>query len=190
MLLAALQEVAEIFAKDTASADKIANETLKLPPGILAMLSDILADEGFRTLTTASGEDALRLYREQHPAAVFLDIWLPGMDGMELLRRIGTGPSAPRVVLVTAHGSERQAVEAIKAGAWDYFRKPFDNDELLAVVRRAVEAAERWQIPGAAHARLSLAKSLPHRSRRSEAKGQDQGQVHASEQPHNKGSCP
>jgi two-component system response regulator HydG len=62
------------------------------------------------------------------------------MDGMELLRRLLARAPAPRVVLITAHGSERQAVEAMKAGAWDYFRKPFENEELLAVVRRAVEA--------------------------------------------------
>jgi DNA-binding NtrC family response regulator len=61
------------------------------------------------------------------------------MDGMELLRRLAARAPAPRVVLVTAHGSERQAVDAMKAGAFDYFRKPFDADELLAVVRRALE---------------------------------------------------
>jgi DNA-binding NtrC family response regulator len=63
------------------------------------------------------------------------------MDGMELLRRLAARSPAPRVVVITAHGSERQAVEAMKAGAYDYFRKPFETEELLAVVRRAVEAA-------------------------------------------------
>jgi len=66
---------------------------------------------------------------------------MPRMDGMELLRRIKDGPSAPVVVMITAHGSERQAVEAMKVGAFDYFRKPFEPDELLAVVRRALESA-------------------------------------------------
>ena len=66
---------------------------------------------------------------------------MPGMDGMELLRRLAARSPAPRVIVITAHGSERQAVEAMKAGAYDYFRKPFETEELLAVVRRAVEAA-------------------------------------------------
>jgi DNA-binding NtrC family response regulator len=77
---------------------------------------------------------------QAHPAQlVITDLRMPRLDGMELLRRLaGQGP---RVVVITAHGSERQAVEAMKAGAYDYFRKPFETEELLAVVRRATEAA-------------------------------------------------
>jgi DNA-binding NtrC family response regulator len=78
---------------------------------------------------------------EAAPAAlVVTDLRMPRLDGMALLRRLAARTPAPRVVLITAHGSERQAVEAMKAGAWDYFRKPFDTEELLAVVRRAIEA--------------------------------------------------
>jgi len=57
-------------------------------PGILTQLSHILGDEGFRTLITGKGEEALELYRRWHPAAVFLDIWLPDRDGLETLRAI------------------------------------------------------------------------------------------------------
>lgn len=63
---------------------------------------------------------------------------MPQIDGLELLKRIQSLPNAPKLILITAHGSERNAVEAIKLGAHDYFKKPFEMDELLAVVRRTV----------------------------------------------------
>jgi len=109
--------------------------------GVRYTLREILESEGLDVTEAADGMQALERLAEAAPDLVVTDLRMPRMDGMELLRRIGTGPGAPRVVMVTAHGSERQAVEAIKAGAWDYFRKPFEPEELLAVVRRATEAA-------------------------------------------------
>jgi DNA-binding NtrC family response regulator len=110
-------------------------------PGVRYTLREILETEGLEVEEAEDGVRALERLEPFQPDLVLADLRMPRMDGMELLRRIGTGPAAPRVVLVTAHGSERQAVEAIKAGAWDYFRKPFEPEELLAVVRRATEAA-------------------------------------------------
>ena len=110
-------------------------------PGVRYTLREILESEGLEVEEAEDGIRALERLEPFQPDLVLADLRMPRMDGMELLRRIGTGPAAPRVVLVTAHGSERQAVEAIKAGAWDYFRKPFEPEELLAVVRRATEAA-------------------------------------------------
>ncbi len=110
-------------------------------PGVRYTLREILETEGLEVEEAEDGVRALERLEAFQPDLVLADLRMPRMDGMELLRRIGTGPAAPRVVLVTAHGSERQAVEAIKAGAWDYFRKPFEPEELLAVVRRATEAA-------------------------------------------------
>ncbi len=109
--------------------------------GVRYTLREILESEGLEVAEAADGMQALERLEDFAPDLVLTDLRMPRMDGMELLRRIGTGPAAPRVVMVTAHGSERQAVEAIKAGAWDYFRKPFEPEELLAVVRRATEAA-------------------------------------------------
>jgi len=110
-------------------------------PGVRYTLREILESEGLEVEEAEDGVRALERIEPFQPDLVLADLRMPRMDGMELLRRIGSGPSAPRVVLVTAHGSERQAVEAMKAGAWDYFRKPFEPEELLAVVRRATEAA-------------------------------------------------
>jgi len=110
-------------------------------PGVRYTLREILESEGLEVEEAEDGVRALERLEPFQPDLVLADLRMPRMDGMELLRRIGSGASAPRVVLVTAHGSERQAVEAMKAGAWDYFRKPFEPEELLAVVRRATEAA-------------------------------------------------
>src|SRR5437588_2619245 len=72
---------------------------------------------------------------------VVSDILMPRMDGLELLKKIKLRPAPqPKVIVMTAHGSERHAVEAIKSGAFDYFKKPFEVDEMMAVARRATES--------------------------------------------------
>jgi UDP-3-O-[3-hydroxymyristoyl] N-acetylglucosamine deacetylase len=103
-------------------------------PGILATLGGILADEGYETLATTSGEEALTLYREKQPAVVFLDIWLADRDGLEALRALRDEDPAAAVVMMSGHGTTATAVKAIKMGAFDYLEKPLSY-------RRAVEAA-------------------------------------------------
>ena len=110
-------------------------------PGVRYTLREILESEGLTVDDAADVTEALARWQARPAPLVITDLRMPGMDGMELLRRLAALPRAPRVVVVTAHGSERQAVEAMKAGAYDYFKKPFESDELLAVVRRALEAA-------------------------------------------------
>jgi DNA-binding NtrC family response regulator len=109
-------------------------------PGVRYTLREILASEGLVVDEAPDGAEALRVLEQRPAALVVTDLRMPGMDGMALLRTLASRAPAPRVVVITAHGSERQAVEAMKAGAYDYFGKPFDNDELLSVVRRALEA--------------------------------------------------
>ena len=106
-------------------------------------LSEALGDEGHRVLTLASAEDALRLAREVEIDAILLDVRLPGMDGLTalpiLVERTGGAP----VVVMTAFGDLETAVRAVEGGAFDYLIKPFDLDQALAVVRRAIEAGKR-----------------------------------------------
>ncbi len=108
-------------------------------PGLRYTLREILESAGLDVDDAADGLAALEHLQAQPAQLVITDLRMPRLDGMELLRRLAG--QSPRVVVITAHGSERQAVEAMKAGAYDYFRKPFETEELLAVVRRATEAA-------------------------------------------------
>ena len=92
------------------------------------------------TFESSSVEDARRQVDSVRPDLVILDINLPGTGGLEYLRELAAKPGSPPVVMITAHGSERTAVEAIKAGAYDYLAKPFEVDELRLVVKNALEA--------------------------------------------------
>jgi two-component system, NtrC family, response regulator HydG len=129
-------------------------------PGVLYTLREILETEGLEVAQAKDGAEALEMFDAAPVPLVVTDLRMPRMDGMQLLSKLAARAPAPKVVVITAHGSERQAVEAIKAGAYDYFRKPFDNDELLAVVRRAIEAVrlthENEQLAG----QLALSRSM------------------------------
>jgi DNA-binding NtrC family response regulator len=109
--------------------------------GVRYTVRQILEDAGHEVVEAEDGAAALAAYDATPVPIVVTDLRMPGMDGLALLRELGRRSPPPRVVLLTAHGSERHAVEAMKAGAWDYFRKPFEPDELLAVVRRADETS-------------------------------------------------
>lgn len=109
--------------------------------GVRFTLREMLRSiEGVEVEQAEDGVAALEKLSTHGFELIITDLRMPRMDGMELVRRLSTMPHAPRVIVITAHGSERFAVEAVKAGAYDYFRKPFDVDELLAVVTRALES--------------------------------------------------
>lgn len=103
-------------------------------PGILSTLGGILSDEGYETLTTTSGEEALALYQEKRPDVVFLDIWLADRDGLETLEALRESDPTAAVVMMSGHGTASTAVKAIKMGAFDYLEKPLSY-------KRAVDAA-------------------------------------------------
>jgi two-component system response regulator PilR (NtrC family) len=111
-------------------------------PALRELLPMIFAREGYRVSTAESGERALDRWSELRPDLVVCDLNMPGMDGLELLRHVrergaAEGRDVP-VVLVTAYGSVATAVTAMKDGAFDYVAKPFHNDELRLVVRKAL----------------------------------------------------
>jgi len=107
-------------------------------PGVLFTLSEVLTDRGHRVITAKSGGEALAKLEEAD--AVLTDLSMPGMDGLELMAQIGARDASLPVILLTAHGSERVAVAAMKQGAYDYLTKPFDIDEVALVIERALEA--------------------------------------------------
>jgi sigma-B regulation protein RsbU (phosphoserine phosphatase) len=108
--------------------------------GIRRQLTAILREEGYSAESAANGAEAIAIMKKQYFDIVITDLMMPGIDGMELLRHIKKDYPNTVVVMITAHGSERIAVEAIKAGAYDYIPKPFSYpEEMLAVIERAVE---------------------------------------------------
>src|SRR6185436_8299223 len=107
-------------------------------PGVLFTLSELLTERGHRVIQARSGDDALRKLDEAD--TVFTDLAMPGMDGLELMGQIVQRDATLPVILLTAHGSERVAVAAMKQGAYHYLAKPFDIDEVAVVIERALEA--------------------------------------------------
>ncbi|PLX40988.1 MAG: DNA-binding response regulator [Deltaproteobacteria bacterium] len=104
-------------------------------------LTEKLKEEGWRTVMAETGEEALDLYREESPDMVLLDIKLPGIDGVEVLRRIKElDPSTP-VMMITATSQVDVAVTAMKLGAYDYISKPFEFVEVHSKIRHALEAS-------------------------------------------------
>ena len=107
-------------------------------PGVLFTLGELLVERGHRAVSARSGEEALTKLDEAD--AVVTDLSMPRMSGLELLAQIAQRDPALPVILLTAHGSEKVAVAAMKQGAYDYVAKPFDIDELAVVIERALEA--------------------------------------------------
>ena len=105
----------------------------------LALLHEIVAKEGFEVETAEDAETALRRLEQWQPELVITDIHMPGMDGLALLAAVREKEPDIPVVLLTAYGSLKTAVDAIKAGAFDYLSKPFVVDDIRLVVRRALE---------------------------------------------------
>jgi len=106
---------------------------------IRRILSVLLSEHNYEVSEASSGEEALKLQAELQPALVLLDLSMPGMDGLETLKQLMQTPSPPEVIMMTAFGTIRSAVEAMRLGAFDYLSKPFDNEALLLTVDRALE---------------------------------------------------
>jgi len=107
--------------------------------GIRESLSGIFEDEGYSILSASSGEEALRILKEQSPDLVLLDVWLPGIDGIQTLREIKElRPDLP-VIMISGHANVEIAVNATKMGAYDFLEKPLSLERVLLVSRRALE---------------------------------------------------
>ncbi|HEY3452648.1 MAG TPA: sigma-54 dependent transcriptional regulator [Myxococcales bacterium] len=128
--------------------------------GVRYTLREILESSSMEVVEAADGAAALEKIDAEPFQLVISDLRMPKVDGMELLKKVRSRPQAPRVILITAHGSEKHAVEAMKLGAFDYFKKPFEMDELLAVVRRACETAQLSLENERLAGELNLSKSL------------------------------
>jgi UDP-3-O-[3-hydroxymyristoyl] N-acetylglucosamine deacetylase len=106
---------------------------------IIHSLRGTLEDEGLIVLCASDGLKAMEIIKSQPVDIVFLDIWLPGMDGLEILKAIKDFNAAIEVVMMTGHGTVSTAVQAVKQGAFDFFEKPFSLDMVIDSIRRIKE---------------------------------------------------
>jgi len=106
--------------------------------GVRASLSGILADEGYRVEAVESGEACLQALETRRFDLLLLDVWLPGIDGIETLSRVRGIDAELPVVVISGHGSIETAVRAVRMGALDFVEKPLSLDKTLLVVKNAL----------------------------------------------------
>jgi len=107
--------------------------------GIRQSLSAILQDEGYRILAVAGGQECLDALQADRFQVVLLDVWMNGMDGLEVLRRVQESHPETVVVMISGHGTVETAVKATKLGAFDFLEKPLSIEKTLVVVKNALE---------------------------------------------------
>jgi two-component system nitrogen regulation response regulator NtrX len=107
-------------------------------PYILKSLSDLLKDEGFEVTTASNGYEALQMIETESPDLVLLDIWMPGMDGIETLKEIKKENPFIQVIIITGHGTIETAVQATKLGAYDLIEKPLSIDAVIVAINNAL----------------------------------------------------
>ena len=113
--------------------------------GIRESLSSILKDEGYHVEAVASAEEALQRAASGDLEVILLDVWLPGIDGLDALSRLQAIPRAPAVIMISGHGTIETAVRATKLGAFDFIEKPLSLEKIIVLVRNAVQ---QRQAPG------------------------------------------
>ena len=137
-------------------------------PLIRQSLAGVLQDEGYQTHAVATGEECCEELNRSPFALVLLDVWLPGMDGLETLARIQERPFADRpvVVIISGHGTIETAVKATKLGAFDFIEKPLTIEKVSVVVKNAIQQhrleleLERFKENGRAHPQI-IGESVP-----------------------------
>jgi two-component system nitrogen regulation response regulator NtrX len=107
--------------------------------GIRQSLSSVLRDEGYDVAAVESGEDCLAALGKKHYDVVMLDIWLPGMDGLQALEKINALENHPTVIMISGHGTIETAVRSTKLGAFDFIEKPLSIEKTLLTLKHAIE---------------------------------------------------
>lgn len=134
--------------------------------GVLRLMKLELSAQGFRVVTASDGEEALRIAEEQRPDAVVLDIMMPGISGLEVMRRLRERTNVP-VILVTAKDKDSDKIRGLELGADDYVVKPFNPDELGARIRavlRRMLAQDVERLIRAGNVEIDLARRLVHKN--------------------------
>jgi two-component system nitrogen regulation response regulator NtrX len=108
--------------------------------GIRESLKGVLEDEGYKVSEAESGEACLELLRKHSFDAIFLDVWLPGMDGLDTLQKIKDTDQSAEVIMISGHGTIETAVRATKLGAFDFLEKPLSLEKTLILLKNAIDA--------------------------------------------------
>ena len=108
-------------------------------PSILQSLGGLLSDEGFEIITASNGYEALKIIDRESPDLVLLDIWMPGIDGIETLKEIKKDNPYIQVIIITGHGNIETAVKATKLGAFDLIEKPLSIDRVIVSINNALD---------------------------------------------------
>src|SRR3989442_7058507 len=109
-------------------------------PAIRQSLKGVLEDEGYKASVAESGEACIESLRKRPFDVVLLDVWLPGMDGLETLEKVREIENAPEVIMISGHGTIETAVRATKLGAYDFLEKPLSIDKTLILVKNAIDS--------------------------------------------------
>lgn len=107
-------------------------------PTIVQSLTGLLTDDGFEVISASNGYEALKLIESESPDLVLLDIWMPGMDGIETLKEIKKNNPFLQVIIITGHGTVETAVKATKLGAFDLIEKPLSFDKVIVSINNAL----------------------------------------------------
>ena len=107
-------------------------------PSIVQSMKGLLHDDGFDVLTASNGYEALQIIDNESPDLVLLDIWMPGIDGLETLKEIKSSSPFIQVILITGHGNVETAVKATKLGAFDLIEKPLSFDKVSVAIHNAL----------------------------------------------------
>jgi two-component system nitrogen regulation response regulator NtrX len=107
-------------------------------PSIRTSLEGVLEDEGFKVVSASDGHEALKTMEEKMPDLVLLDIWMPGIDGIETLKRMRELHPALQVIMISGHGTIETAVNATKLGAFDFIEKPLSLEKTLVTIQNAL----------------------------------------------------
>src|SRR3984893_5605395 len=128
---------------------------------IRSSLRGILGDEGFRVLDPGAPAGVMDLIGRENPALVLLDVWMPDIDGIEMLRRIKAERPDIRVIMISGHGNIQNAVAATRLGAADFIEKPFSVRGLLTSIQRVLEQQSGGtRMPGATTRDANAARGL------------------------------
>lgn len=140
-------------------------------PGIRESLRAVLEDEGYAVETVVSGEECLKAIQRQAFELILLDVWLPGIDGLETLARLRAGASDAAVVMISGHGNIETAVRATKLGAYDFVEKPLSLERTMLVVgnvlaQRKLERASRESVSTERERNVMIGESVAMRALR------------------------